>query len=201
MLDKLFGSKTRVKLLKLFLLHSEEKFYIREIARHLNLQLNSVHRELSNLEDLGLIISSASEEEAKEKKKSKIKTKEKKYYKIDTGFVFYEEIKALIVKSQIFHEKDFSEKLKKAGKIKILILTGLFLNKFDSEVDMLLVGKFDKNKLAKAIKDLEKDLVKEVNYSAMTEDEFNYRREIADIFLYNILDNNKIVVIDEKKVL
>lgn len=229
MLENLFGSKARVKLLKLFLLHPQDKFYTREIARHLGLQLNSVHRELSNLEDMGLIISSQAdgsesneiEDEEDEqsaevdnqktvkakvvKTKAKVKTasksKEKKYYQVNTDFSFYKEIKALIIKAQILYEKDFTSKLKKIGTIKVMILTGLFINQLDSEIDLFLVGDFDKIKLAKLVKELEKDLVKEINYSVMTEDEFKYRREIADIFLYNILDSHKIVVIDESEVL
>ena len=82
-----------------------------------------------------------------------------------------------------------------------MILTGLFMNDLESDIDLFLVGSFNKVKLAKVVKDLEKDLVREVNYAAMTEEEFRYRREIADIFLYKIIDNPKIVVIDELEIL
>ncbi|MFH0951260.1 MAG: hypothetical protein V1765_02180 [bacterium] len=216
MLDKLFGSKARVKLLKLFLLHPHDKFYIREIARHLVLQLNSVHRELTNLEEIGLIISSTADDDtesdnclSKDEQANQAKTKvvkipkkqEKKYYQANTDFVFYKEIKALMVKAQILYEKDFTKELRKVGNIRIMILTGLFMNDLESAIDLFLVGSFNKVKLAKVVKDLEKDLVREVNYAAMTEEEFRYRREIADIFLYNIIDNPKIVVIDELEIL
>ena len=214
MLDKLFGSKARVKLLKLFLLHPQDKFYIREISRHLGLQLNSVHRELTNLEELGLIISSTEEDSeeaiAVKKKTSSAKVKpvktaakkqEKKYYQINTDFVFFKEIKALVVKAQILYEKDFTSKLRKVGEIDIMILTGLFMNDLESDIDLFLVGKFNSTKLGKVVKELEKDLVREVNYAVMTEEEFRYRREIADIFLYKILDNPKIVVVDNLEII
>ena len=69
MLGKLFGSNARVKILKLFLLHPEKKFYIRELSRRLKLQVNSVRRELENLEKFGLLISSHSiEADIKDKK-------------------------------------------------------------------------------------------------------------------------------------
>lgn len=201
MLDNLFGSKARVKLLKLFLLHPQDKYYTREIARYLGLQLNSVHRELTNLEEIGLIVSSASdsEEGADGAEKKATKAKDKKYYQANIDFVFFKELKALIVKAQILYERDFTSNLKKVGKIDLLILTGLFVNKLDSDIDLFLVGTFDKSKLAKVVKDLERELVKEINYTVMTKEEFRYRREIADIFLYNILDSNKIVVIDENQ--
>ncbi|MDD4412810.1 MAG: hypothetical protein PHR00_04155 [Patescibacteria group bacterium] len=219
MLDKLFGSNARVKLLKLFLLHPNERFYIREIARELDLQLNSVFRELNNLEDLGLLCSETCPEgegeflvgeeasivvEATPQTKRKTKEKQKqdrKYYRVNTDFLFYNEIKALIVKSQMLYEKDFTEKLKKIGNIKLLILTGSFVNKPDSNVDLFVVGQINKSKLIKIVEDLESELVKEINYSIMEETEFNYRREIADVFLYNILDGEKIVVVDHEHLL
>jgi predicted ArsR family transcriptional regulator len=60
MLSHLLGSKARVKILKLFLLNLEEKFYIRQIARDLDLQVNSVRRELDNLEKFGLLLADPS---------------------------------------------------------------------------------------------------------------------------------------------
>ena len=215
MLDKLFGSHTRVKLLKLFLLHSKQRYYIREIARNLSLQLNSVHRELVNLEELGIIRSGAADSdeiitagednsapaelspaELKELKKTDKKA-DKKFYQANRDFVFFNEIKALIIKSQIMYEKDFADKLKKLGKIKLLVLTGFFVGNADSNIDLLMVGDFNKTKLVKLVKELESELVREVNYYTMTDEEFTYRREIADVFLYNVLDGDKIVVLDE----
>ncbi|MFH0840692.1 MAG: winged helix-turn-helix domain-containing protein [bacterium] len=206
MLSKLFGSNTRHKILKLFLLNPNEKFYVREVSRALGLQLNSVHRELNNLEDIGLLITFkevvAEENESGEKvKKKKVNTQEKKYYQINKDFTFYDEIKSLIVKSQVLYEKGFTEKLKKIGDIKILILTGLFIGKIDSEIDLFIVGKFSAPRVEKIVKELEEELLKEVNYSIMTEDEFKYRREIADIFIYNIIDGEKIVIIDKDGIL
>jgi len=199
MLENLFGSHSRVKLLKLFLLHPKDKYYIREIARNLNLQLNSVHRELANLEQIGLIVSRPASEEDLPAEELDGKKDDKKYFQINRDFVFFNELKALIVKSQILYEKDFADKLKKLGKIKLLVLTGFFVGNPESNIDLLIVGEFNKAKLLKLVKDLEGELVREVNYSTLTEEEFKYRREIADIFLYNVLDADKIVIVDEEE--
>lgn len=198
MLSKLFGSNARVKILKLFLLNPKEKFFVREVARHLELQLNSVHRELSNLEEIGLI---EAKEEIPAEGAPKAAKQDKKYYQVNESFVFYNELKALLVKSQILYEKDFTDKLKKIGNIKLLLLGGFFVNDFESPVDLFLVGDFSADRLSRLIKQLEAELVKEVNYSVMSWEEFNYRREIADVFLYSILDGHKIVVIDEESVI
>jgi len=219
MLGKLFGSKARVKILKLFLLNPEEKYYIRQMARDLKLQINSVRRELENLEKFGLLTSNPEitlkepeEEESdfaqyitsanknrekKVKKVDAINKVDKKYFKVNTDFVLYEEIKALIVKAQILYEKDFVEKLSKLGKPKLLIFCGFFVNNDNAEVDMLLVGRFNKAKLIKLIKELENELGREINFTIMDYQEFKYRRDITDVFIYGILENKNLTVIDE----
>ncbi|MFH1427572.1 MAG: hypothetical protein ABIG60_03520 [Patescibacteria group bacterium] len=201
MLGKLFGSNARVKILKIFLLHPDEKYYIRQLARDLKLQVNSVRRELENLEQFGLLISNTgakeSEEKSKTKKPNNSSGQEKKYYQTNNDFVLFEEVKALIIKAQILYEKDFIAKLEKIGRIKLFILTGFFVNNPICQTDMLIIGHLNKNKLAKIIAGLEYELGRELNFTLMDYKEFNYRRNITDIFLYDILEGKNIVVIDE----
>lgn len=217
MLSNLFGSKTRVKILKLFLTHPDDKFYIRQISRDLKLQLNSVRRELDNLEKFGLLISNPAEfdqeteavmtrEEfikqfhtsTKKNKKIKKSSKlEKKYYQVNKNFILYEEIKALVVKAQMLCEKDFINKLNKTGRPRLLILTGFFVNDEDKTVDLFLVGRLNKRKLLRLIKELQNELGREINFTLMSNQEFKYRRDITDVFLYDILGGKKLVVIDE----
>lgn len=196
MLGKLFGSKARVKILKLFLTKPEGSYYIREVARDLGLQINSVRRELENLEKFGLLKSFSADNLKKGEQTGDIKP-DRKYYKVDAEFILFEEIKALILKAQVLYERDFADKLQSAGRPKLLLLTGFFCNDEKSPTDLLVVGRLNKTKLMKLIRDLEKDLGKEINYTIMDKAEFKYRRDITDVFLFNILESKKIVVIDE----
>ncbi|MFA6306866.1 MAG: hypothetical protein WCV70_02585 [Patescibacteria group bacterium] len=207
MLEKLFGSNARVKILKLFLLNPTEKFYIRQLSRDLKLQLNSVRRELENLEKFGILTSDMKNEEegkgAKEAAGGQAPLcqgsggQEKKYFRANPNFVLFDEIKALIVKAQILYEKDFVRKLNSIGKVKLLVLTGIFVNNPNTLIDILIVGKINKIKLVKLIGELEVELGKEINFTVFDSQEFKYRRDITDIFLYGILDGRKMVVIDE----
>jgi hypothetical protein len=197
MLEKLFGSRARVKILKLFLLNPADKFYIRQLARDLKLQLNSVRRELENLENFGILTSVIKDDEADEAKKSAAGGQEKKYFRANPDFVLFDEIKALMVKAQILYEKDFVRKLQGMGKVKLLVLTGLFVNNPNTLIDILLVGKINKVKLIKLIKELETELGKEINFTVFEPKEFKYRRDITDIFLYGVLEGRKMVIIDE----
>lgn len=202
MLAKLFGSMARVKILKLFLLNPDSSYYIRQISRHLNLQLSAVRRELENLETLELLESrQGSETEEGIIDDEKGNKNDRKYYQANRQFVLFNEIRELIIKAQILCEKDFTDKLRKLGTIKLLILSGLFINEKQAQVDMLIVGDFDKNKVAKLVKTLEEELVNEVNYTVLSEEDFLYRRQVTDVFLYSVLESKKIVVIDEGKYL
>lgn len=197
MLAKLFGSTARVKILKLFLLNPETSYYIRQISRHLNLQLSAVRRELENLETLGLLDSHQGEEAEEGSKDDKGNKNDRKYFQANREFILFNEIRELIIKAQILCERDFTDKLKKLGTIKMLILSGLFINDKQAPVDMLIVGNFDTNKVAKLVKNLEEELVNEVNYAVLSEEDFHYRRQVTDVFLYSVLGGKKIVVIDD----
>jgi hypothetical protein len=214
MLGQLFGSNARVKILKIFLFNPEEKYYIRQLARNLKLQVNSVRRELDNLEKFGILISGANIEVEEdngqsgaqslvENNKSFVSLErgqdrhEKKYYKANINFVLFEEIKALIIKAQILYGQDFISKLKRAGHVKLLVLTGKFVNESDFPVDLLIVGRFNRLKLIRLIRELERELGREINYTLMETKEFKYRRDITDVFLYSILEKKNIIAIDE----
>jgi DNA-binding transcriptional regulator YhcF (GntR family) len=231
MLDSLFGSKARVKVLKLFLLNSEKKYYLRQLARDLDLQVNSVRRELKNLETFGLLVSSifnhtinkttsqvlAADQTANESKiksaglgagkstglavkqtlATRSESQDKKYYQANKNFVLFAEIKALILKSQILAGKNFASEVKKICVPKLLVLTGFFTGSLSVPTDILLVAKAPKIKLAEAIKKLEQEVGREINYTVMDENEFKYRQEIADVFLHTILESKKIVLIND----
>ncbi len=95
------------------------------------------------------------------------------------------------------YEKDFINKIIEEGKIKLFILTGLFVNNSNSIVDLFIVGRLHKDKFLKTIKKLESELGREINYTILSHKEYLFRRDMTDVFLYNILEGNKIIVIDE----
>ncbi len=200
MLEKLFGSKARVRLLKHFLLNSDQEFYIRQLARDLDLQVNSVRRELNNLEDFGLLSSTGNDSTKNDDLSNDSKVsglQERKYYRVRTDFILYSEIKSLIIKSQILAGESFIEKLKTVGEPQFILLSGLFVNNPSSPTDVLIVAKIKKEHLLKIINDLEFDLGREINFTVMDEEEFKYRQEVADVFLHSVLNSRKIILLDK----
>lgn len=192
MLEHIFGSKTRVKLLSLFLKNPNKSFFVRELTRRLKLQINSVRRELMNLNKIGIIKEdlTARDESGGEKIK--------KYYTVNKDFVLYSELKILFIKSQFLIRQGFLTKLENLGDIDFLALDGIFIdNKISRGTDILIVGNVNKNELSKVIQKFESDFGHEINYTVMSKDEFQYRKDVADKFLYDILDGTNIVVIDK----
>lgn len=208
MLEELFGSRTRIKLLKLFLSNPEEKFYIRQIARILKEGINSVRRELANLERIGVIAydkdypsktrpQSPRRQRKKFKKKTVKKQELKKFYQTNNEFVLYNELKNLILKSELMIKNGLARKLDQLGKLKLLLLTGRFVEDETASTDILIVGSINRQKLSSLMRRLEKSLGGEIRYTILTQKEYNYRKEITDKFLYKVLDGEKIVVLDK----
>lgn len=187
MIEQLFGSKTRVKLLQLFYSNPNRSFYVREITRKIDEQINSVRRELSNLLNIGIISSE--------------NTNNRLYYEVNKSYQFHEPL------SQIFGSAagvsgdeeggEAAAQLKGLGNIELVLYTGKFTRDNKSGIDFLIVGDINQTQLAKYISELEKKEGKEVRYAVMDRDEFNYRKEVNDRFLTTVLESKKQIVINK----
>lgn len=199
--EQLFGSKTRVRLLSLLLENSERSFYVRELTRRIDAQLNSVRRELKNLIDLGIILEvqgAIMPNESDEQKKSKTGRKDKKkFYKANTKFIFFDELRNIMKKSSVLMNKTLVHDLCNKGSVDLIFLTGRFLDESKVPSDLLVVGDVGVKVLQKAVADFEKQIGREVNYTYMPREEFAYRREVKDRFLGSLLKADKIVLVNE----
>jgi predicted transcriptional regulator len=194
MLEHIFGSKTRVKLLSLFLKNPDKSFFVRELTRKLKLQINSIRRELANLRKIGII--KLDKTIADKLDGGKVK----KYYKANKDFVLYSELKVLFIKSQLLIRQGLLNKLTQLGKIDFLALAGVFVGeKMSLKTDILIIGKVNREKLKKLIKKFESEFGHEINYTIMSPDEFKYRKDVTDKFLYDILDGKHIIAVDNMK--
>lgn len=203
MLERLFVSKTRIKLLRLFLTNESEVFYLKDIIKKTGLDTKAIKKELDNLKKLDLIserknkiIIEPFKKPRSKRKKKKAKIIFKKSYSLNKNFVLYSELKALIIKSQILLEEFLIKKLKKLGKVYYLALSGFFTNA-SSKTDLLIVGRINRKKIKHLIKKLEKDLGRAINYTVMSLSEFKFRSDLTDRFIFDVLENKKVVLIDE----
>ena len=194
MLEHLFGSKTRLKLLQAFYCNPDKPYYVRELARFINTQLNAVRREIANLEKLGII-----EHVEQERDKNSLKrTERSKFYKLRTDSLLFNELKNLLSKAQVLEEKELIEQVRqKGGKIKLFILSGVFTQSKDAPTDILLVGDIKPVVINRIFNKFEEVLNSAIRYTIMNEQEYLERKEIGDKFLYNILESDSVIAIDE----
>jgi len=195
MLEHLFGSKTRYRLLRFFFHNVEKAFFVRELTRALDVQINAIRRELTLLVKSGLVEETDAPGHVDEKKAGATL---RKYYRLNLGSLMYPEMQALLMKAQVLDEQVFVERLKEqCGDIQMLLLTGRFAGEKDVATDILLVGDLKMRNVEKAIKEYEKDIGFEIRYTTMEEAEFFERRHMMDKFLYALFEAKHIMVLNE----
>jgi hypothetical protein len=202
MIEQLFGSKTRVKLLQLFYSNPNRSFYVREITRKIDEQINSVRRELANLLSIGIIASDT--------------TNNRLYYEVNQTYKFYEPLKAIFgqgLEEQAASGEESSskksvgapnaerDKIKALGNVEIALYTGQFTRDDSAGIDALIVGDVNQHALQKFITELEVQEGKEIRYTVMPSQEFHYRRQIKDRFISTVLEAKKQILIDKNSVL
>lgn len=190
-LEHLFGSKTRLKLLSIFLHHPDQAFFVRELTRRIGAQIHSVRRELANLCALGIVSTSGGEGA-----KGVASSLRKKYFKVNREFVLYDELQSLLRKAQVLLEQKLVDRMTAVGDIRYLALCGTFLGE-RAPTDLLIVGRVSPLAVERVLKRFEQDVGYEVNYTIMTPEEFSYRRDITDRFLYSILEGKKMVMVNK----
>lgn len=192
MLEHLFGSKTRVKLLTLFLHQPEKPFFVRELTRLIDMQINAVRRELENLVTLGLVNEVVIAEGTEKHPGLK-----RKYYKMNDVFPLLNEIRMLITKAHVLMERRLDREITGLGDVHYLALLGNFIGKPGAPVDVFIVGDTNVDATRKLMQKLEKEVGFEINFTCMTPQEFKYRKEITDRFLYSILESPKNVMVNK----
>ncbi len=195
MIDALFGSKTRVKLLHLFLNNPGKSFYVREITRLVEEQINSVRRELANMLEVGILKSDTADN--------------KLYYEVEQRYEYYVPLRAIfsdnkddaIVAIAKPSTLDWQGKLDELGSIRLAVMAGVFVEGSTSPIDLLLVGKPSSAKLKAFIKTLEKKEGRELNYSVLPYEEFYYRLSIRDRFITELLSSKHVILRDDEQVI
>ncbi len=190
--EQLFGSKTRVKLLSLFFNNPGRPFYVREITRKIDEQINSVRRELANLLSIGIVSSDGSNNRL--------------YYEVNPKYEYYEQLRSVFnsvpsrsadpVIQETQEEDQIVKKLRSTGSVQFAFLTGTFAREDHINVDIFVVGDVNKARLAKVVAEIEHEMGRELNYSSLTPAEYDYRLSLNDRFITNLLEAKKIVIID-----
>lgn len=203
-IDGLFGSKTRVKLLHLFLNNPGKAFYVREITRLIDEQINSVRRELSNLLNVGVITSNTADN--------------KLYYEINQRYDFYLPFRAIFAGESINNTSNKSASdeqpadelssdapwvgdVKKLNGLRVAVAAGTLVKGSASKVDLLLVGSMAPARVKATVDMIEKQEGRSVTFTTLTYDEFYYRLSVRDRFVSELLTNKHAIIADTDKII
>ncbi len=218
MIEQLFGSKTRVKLLRLFFSNPNRSFYVREITRIVDEQINSVRRELANLLSLGIITSDSSNN--------------KLYYEVNQKCDHYDALRSmfseLVVDAEVGTEENDAVSAKtttkpaakkaapetdrtvvelpeakhweKAGNIVGIAYSGVYTRDESAGVDILIIGNAVVSKIESVVASLEKEKNRELRYAVIEPDEWKYRRQVRDKFWLQFMGAKMQIVLDRAEV-
>lgn len=187
MFADLITSKSRIKLLNVFLSSPNDMLHVRELVRRTRDEINAVRRELAFLEKKGIL--------TREPRANRV------YYFLNKTYAFYYDLLRIGSKS-VGLGADILKNRVKLGRIKYAMFSGRFLRKMKEhpdEVDLLIVGNIVLPELALLVREEEKRLNTEINYTVMTEEEFSFRRKKRDPFIISILAGSRVVLIGDEE--
>jgi hypothetical protein len=187
-LGDIITSKVRIKILELFFSNLKEVYHVRGIVREIDEEINAVRRELSKLEKDGVF--------RKEPRGNRI------YYSVRPEYPFFSDLVSLVSKTTGFG-KIIIENKNKIGRVSFVMFSGKIVRykdrKREDDVDILVVGEVVLPELASIIRAEETRRGKEINYTAMSREEFDFRKKRRDPFLLGILSGSRVMIIGDEE--
>lgn len=188
-LEKIFGSIEKVKIMKLFLFNPLSCFDPKSVARRVKAKEKNVKRELVSLEKIKLLRKRDTRNESGRKVGG---------YVLNPVFMYIGALQEFLLKVSPFTNSELVKKLSNAGRLKLVVVSGVFLNDQDSRVDILVVGdKLKKNILEKMLLEVEADLGREIKYAVLDGKDFEYRLSIGDKLVRDIFDYKHEVIFNK----
>jgi len=181
-LEKILGNSARVKIMRLFLLNRNKSFTNKDVVKRSRVNSDAVRKELKLLLSVGFV------------KKRDLN------WSFNSSFKYGEEFKNLLVRSDSLNKETILDNFKKIGRVKLAIVSGVFIKNDDSRVDLLIVGdKLNKSAIEEGIRKLEAEIGVELVYAIFETKEFIYRLNMYDKLIRDILDYPHEVLVQAKE--
>ncbi|XLQ19982.1 MAG: hypothetical protein ACKUBY_05370 [Candidatus Moraniibacteriota bacterium] len=183
-LENLFGSKSRSRVLRFFVLNPGREITVDEMKEKMSVDGRRIRADINALLKIDFI------QEATRKKV--------KYYTLNESFPYYVELRNLFIKANTYPQCKELEKIDSIGNVKLVIVSGVFLNYNKARLDVLIVcDDMSRTKLLKVIEAIEAEVGKEVRYMAMSTEELTYRLDMMDRFLIEFLSSPNDIVVNK----
>lgn len=187
-ISDIITSKVRIKILELFFSDLTEMYHVRGVVRQIGEEINAVRRELERLEKAGVL--------KNEKRGNRL------YYWVREDYMFFGDFLAMVAKTTGLGTQ-INQNKSKIGRLSFIMFSGKFVRrkerKRDDEVDILVVGEVVLPELANLIRVEESKRGKEINYTVMSREEFDFRKKRRDPFLLGILSGSRIMVMGDEE--
>ncbi|MEK7550692.1 MAG: winged helix-turn-helix domain-containing protein [Patescibacteria group bacterium] len=187
-LGNIITSKVRIKILELFFANPKELYHVRGIVREIKEEINAVRRELTKLEANGVF--------KREPRGNRV------YYYLRPDHQFFGDLVSMVAKTKGLGASLIENK-GKIGKVSFLMFSGKFVRlkdrKKDEDVDILVVGEVVLPELAALIRTEESKRNREINYTVMSREEFDFRKKRRDPFLLGILAGSRVMIIGDEE--
>lgn len=181
-LAKILGSVARVKVMRLFLLNKDKVFTTQDIAQRSRVGADVLRRELKALSTVSFV------------------KKTTKGWSFNQNFKYIREFEGLLISADTIDPNAITDTFKKVGRLKLLVVSGLFIKNKDTRVDILIVGdKLKRNKIEEGIKKLEAEIGAELVYAIFETKDFIYRLNMYDKLVRDILDFPHEVILQSKE--
>src|SRR3989338_11019 len=181
-LGKILGSGARVRIMRLFLLNRNKRFKSQDIAKRSRVSADIVRRELKLLASVDFIKKRGAD------------------WVFNPLFKYVSEMEELLINTETLNKQVVVNNLKKVGRVKLVLISGIFIKNKDSRVDMLVVGdNLKRGKIDEEIRKLEAEIGAELVYAVFNTKEFIYRASMYDKLIRDILDFPHEVLIQSKE--
>jgi hypothetical protein len=183
-LEELFGSKERWRLIKLFVLNTDVSYAASEIVKRNKMDGRRARAIIRQFVKAGFL--------------KELTVKKKKYYKADKNFPFFDGLKQLVIRSNVYPQCASLGKIKKLGNVRLGLVSGIFSDNSTAKADLLIVGDHISNaKMNHLLSDLEIELGREINYSLMDLNEFKYRVDMFDKFILEFFEGSHEILVNK----
>jgi hypothetical protein len=198
-LTALFGNLVKARLLRMFLFNETTPFLVKEVVERSRSSSGQVRKELNILAKAEIIkkCKVSKEVQVLRGKKTVMKKLQGQGFILNAKFPYLNPIKSLLTVTSLHADETLAKRFTNSGKIKLLVAAGIFIQNWDSRVDLLIVGDdLNLNKIETVIKQIESDIGKEIAYSAFETQDFEYRYGIHDRLVRDVLDYAHVTLVD-----
>lgn len=199
-MEKLFGSAAKVKIMRMFLFNPVTSYDIAEVAKKVKLGPTAARKEVHLLERIGFLKHRIYTKETARKrgKRTVVSKRRTQGWTLNPRFPYITLLQNFLINTNLVRHRDILRKLQGSGKIKLVVIAGVFIHDPESRVDLLVVGDSLKRKqIENVVGAIESEIGKEIRYAAFDTPDFHYRVSMCDKLIRDILDYPHETIIDK----